>query len=145
MDETKDSVNSEKLSDVLLGQNTEFEVAERTLVLQPRTLAQLLVISKQIVQYNDNLFLGIQKLQASDAESNDLGEFLKLPYEHIAQILSMFLDGEKVFKKTKPTVSVKFILNELDFNMIRDIATAALNMHDVSDIIKNLNGLRIKS
>jgi len=145
MSETNDSVNSEKLSDVLLGQDVEFEVAGRKIVLQPRTLAQLLVISKQIVQYNDNLFLGIQKLQASDAETDDLGEFLKLPYEHIAYILSMFLDSEKVYKKTKPTVSVKFILNEINFTTIREIATAALNMHDVTDIIKNLNGLRITS
>ena len=145
MSETNDSVNPEKLSDILLGQDVEFEVADKKLVLRPRTLAQLIVISKQIAQYNDSLFLGITKLKASDGESDDLGEFLKLPYEHIAYILSMFLDSEKVYKKTKPTVSVKFILNEIDFNMIREIATSALNMHDVSDIIKNLNGLRITS
>ena len=142
--EKSSEMNVEKVGEVLVGQEHSFEVGGQTLVLRPRTLAQLIVISKVIVRYSDKIFLGIQAMKDdSNDEEKEIDNFLKIPLEHIAILLQMFLDEERVFKKQKATVSLKFILEEIDFTMITEISTAALEMHNVGDILKNLNGLRV--
>ena len=139
------STDPRKIGDILIGQSIEFEVGGRTLILRPRTLSQLLVISKEIVKYSDNLFLGIKNLEvAKEAdEQSALDKFLELPYEHIIKLLQMFLDGGRVFNSKNPEVDESFLMNQLNFLEVTAIAEAALAMHNIGDVIKNLNGLRI--
>ena len=141
----KKEIDLQMVGDIFVGQSVEFEVGGRKLVIRPRTLSQLLKISKEIVGYNDSLYLGIKELEkVSKADQEKaLEKFMAMPIEHIVKMLQMFLDGGKKFDKDNPEVDAEFLLNEVNLLDIRPMVDAVLEMHHRGSVLKNGNGLRI--
>ena len=141
----KKEIDLQMVGDILVGQSVEFEVGGRKLVIRPRTLSQLLMISKKIVGYNDSLYQGIKELEkvSKADQEKELEKFMAMPIEHIVKMLQMFLDGGKKFDKNNPEVEAEFLLNAVNFSEIKAMVDAVLAMHNIGDVLKNLNGLRI--
>lgn len=140
--------NKDNVSDAITDQPIEVRVGNRVYDLRPRTLKQMRAICKKIVGYKDNLVTATAEVNAKITEKEIEGIFDRLvdmPFDHIILIIQMLYDTRKVFNLKGATISKKIIEEELDFSHVQKLLDSALEIHDISSMLKNIEGLRALS
>ena len=137
-------MTDEKAAAVITAQTQEVAVGEKSYTLKPRTLAQMRAISKAIAEYSDGVYIGVESLKSKKNDELDsaVEKLLDMPFDHIIRIIQMFLDENEVFEAENPTVKA-VELEKIDFENLKEIISKILYMHDLEDLLKKINGLRV--
>ena len=135
---------TEKLIDTVTEQPEEVRVGDRIYDLQPRTLKQLRAIAKHITSFRDTLFDGIKnaEIAKTDVIKEAMQKVNDMPFDLLIEVVQMFYDKRKVFSIKSPTISKKLLEEELDYVQVKTLLTKAIELHDIGDLLKKVEGLR---
>ncbi len=143
MTETKAEL-TEKLIDTVTEQPEEVRVGDRVFDLRPRTLKQLRAIAKYITKFRDELFEAVRKAEIAKDEvfEDAMAKVYDMPFDVLVGVVQMFYDKRKDFKEKGVTMSKKLLEEELDYIQVKTLLTKAIELHDISDLLKKVEGLR---
>ena len=135
---------TEKLIDTVTEQPEEVRVGDRIYDLQPRTLKQLRAIAKHITSFRDTLFDGIKnaEIAKTDVIKEAMQKVNDMPFDLLIEVVQMFYDKRKVFSIKNPTISKKLLEEEFDYVQVKTLLTKAIELHDIGDLLKKVEGLR---
>ena len=135
---------TEKLIDTVTEQPEVVRVGDRIYDLQPRTLKQLRAIAKHITSFRDTLFDGIKnaEIAQTDVIKEAMQKVNDMPFDVLIEVVQMFYDKRKVFSIKSPTISKKLLEEELDYVQVKTLLTKAIELHDIGDLLKKVEGLR---
>ena len=135
---------TEKLIDTVTEQPEVVRVGDRIYDLQPRTLKQLRAIAKHITSFRDTLFDGIKnaEIAKTDVIKEAMQKVNDMPFDLLIEVVQMFYDKRKVFSIKSPTISKKLLEEELDYVQVKTLLTKAIELHDIGDLLKKVEGLR---
>ena len=135
---------TEKLIDTVTEQPEVVRVGDRIYDLQPRTLKQLRAIAKHITTFRENLFDGIKSMEVSKADvfAKAMEKVNDMPFDLLIEVVQMFYDKQKVFSIKNPTISKKLLEEEFDYVQVKTLLTKAIELHDIGDLLKKVEGLR---
>lgn len=140
----KEQKLTEKLIDTVTEQPEVVRVGDRIYDLQPRTLKQLRAIAKHITSFRDTLFDGIKnaEIAKTDVIKEAMQKVNDMPFDLLIEVVQMFYDKRKVFYTETPTISKKLLEEELDYVQVKTLLTKAIELHDIGDLLKKVEGLR---
>lgn len=135
---------TEKLLDTVTEQPESVRVGDRIFDLQPRTLKQLRAIAKHITLFRDHLFDAVKNAESATTEkfSEAVSKVGDMPFDILIVVVQMFYDKHKAFNEKKSTMSKKMLEEELDYSQIKTLLTKAIELHDIGDLLKKVEGLR---
>lgn len=136
--------DSERAADIITAQPVVVKCGEAEYTLTPRTPHQLRAISKYLTKYNKGMaasLLGLLKGEADDSNIED--KINNDAIDSMIVLIQMLLDENKTFSAKSPTISKKEIEHEVDFGQIVSVIHAAADMHDVRDLISQMQRLRV--
>ena len=135
---------TEKLIDTVTEQPEVVRVGDRIYDLQPRTLKQLRAIAKHITSFRDTLFDGIKnaEIAQTDVIKEAMQKVNDMPFDLLIEVVQMFYDKRKVFSIKNPTISKKLLEEEFDYVQVKTLLTKAIELHDIGDLLKKVEGLR---
>ena len=141
----KKAQSAEKLIDTVTEQPESVRVGDRIFDLQPRTLKQLRAIAKHITNFRDELFEAVDTAKGvkEDAFKEAMSKIYDLPFNVLIEVVQMFYDKRKVFVFKGATVSHKLLEEDLNYSQVKKLLTKAIELHDIGDLLKKIEGLRM--
>ena len=136
--------NGERAADIITAQPVVVKCGEREYTLTPRTPHQLRAISKYLTEYNKGMAASLLGLLKGETEESKIEDRINNDaIDSMIVLIQMLLDENKTFNFRKPTISKKEIEHEVDFGQIVNVIHAAAEMHDVRDLISQMQRLRV--
>ena len=141
----KKAQSAEKLIDTVTEQPESVRVGDRIFDLQPRTLKQLRAIAKHITNFRDELFEAVDTAKGvkEDAFKEAMSKIYDLPFNVLIEVVQMFYDKRKVFIFKDATMSHKLLEEDLNYSQVKKLLTKAIELHDIGDLLKKIEGLRM--
>lgn len=140
----EDAKLADKLIDTVTEQPEAIRVGGRIYDLQPRSLKQLRAIAKHITSYRTKLYDDVKNAEVAkaDAFESAMESVNSMPFDVIIEVVQMFYDKRKVFKLESATMKKKLLEEELDYVEVKKLLTKAIELHDIGDLLKKVDGLR---
>ncbi len=133
-----------RAADIITAQPVVVKCGETEYTLTPRTPHQLRAITKYLAQYNKEMagsLLGIVKGEGDEGETEK--KINNDAIDSMIVLVQMLLDTNKTFNASKPTIKKSEIENEMDFGQINFVIHTAGDMHDIRDLISQMQRLRV--
>ncbi len=137
--------NDERAADIITAQPVVVKCGEREYTLTPRTPHQLRAISKYLTKYNKGMAASLLSILKNPTEEDGKIED-KINNDAIDSLIvmvQMLLDENKTFNTREPIIPKKEIEQGMDFGQIANVIHAAAEMHDVRDLISQMQRLRV--